>query len=133
MASNESTFCTGELWNNNLTWYTESPDFPPCFHKTVLVYLPCAVLWLLSPLEVKSNFSSAKRHVPWTFLNVSKLLCTIFLATISIIELFLFSRLNQNEDNEIETADFVGSGVKLATFSFNIYLILSGKTPGTIT
>ena len=71
--SESSKFCAGELWNNNLTWYTDSPDFPTCFHKTILVYVPCAVLWLLSPIELKSNFSSNKRFVPWTFLNISKI------------------------------------------------------------
>ena len=130
--SESSKFCAGELWNNNLTWYTDSPDFPTCFHKTILVYVPCAVLWLLSPIELKSNFSSNKRFVPWTVLKISKLICTSFLSVLALLELVRFALLSKNEEIEfeIEAADFVGSAVKLATFLFNILLILSGKRAG---
>ena len=31
-----TTFCVSPLWDLNVTWYTEDPDFTPCFHKTVL-------------------------------------------------------------------------------------------------
>jgi hypothetical protein len=36
--------CRSELWDLSLTWNTESPDFTPCFHATVLVYIPALVL-----------------------------------------------------------------------------------------
>ena len=26
-------FCPDPLWDANLTWYTESPDFTACFHQ----------------------------------------------------------------------------------------------------
>ena len=25
--------CSGPIWDLNLTWYTDNPDFTPCFHK----------------------------------------------------------------------------------------------------
>ncbi len=25
--------CNPPMWDLNLTWYTEQPDFTPCFHK----------------------------------------------------------------------------------------------------
>jgi hypothetical protein len=34
------------LWDMNLTWNTENPDFTSCFHVTVLTYIPAAVLLL---------------------------------------------------------------------------------------
>ena len=133
MASVGQEFCSGELWNQNLTWFTDSPDFTTCFHKTVLVYLPCAFLWLLSPFEVRANFVSSKRFVPWTFLNVAKLGSYCLLALISILELIRFGLLKKNEevDFEIEPADFAGSGVKLATFLLATFLILSGRRAGS--
>ena len=43
-----NTFCGGDpLWDINLTWYNDSPDFTTCFHQTVLVYIPSAYLLLL--------------------------------------------------------------------------------------
>jgi hypothetical protein len=132
MAFGGQEFCSGELWNQNLTWYTDSPDFTSCFHKTVLVYLPCAFLWLLSPFEVRFNFISSRQFSPWTFLNVTKLASSSLLALISILELIHLGILNKNEDADkgIELADFVSSGIKLATYLLLTFLILSGRRAG---
>ena len=134
MPLNSQEFCRGELWNHNLTWFTDSPDFTACFHKTVLVYLPCAFLWLLSPFEVRSNLVKTKCLVPWAFFNVAKLLSCCLLAIISIVELVLFGILKKNEevDFDAEAADFVGSGLKLATFLLAAFLILSGRRAGLL-
>jgi len=47
--------------------------FECSFHKTVLVYVPCGFLWILSLMEIRSNIVSTKRFIPWTFLNMAKL------------------------------------------------------------
>ena len=31
-----ATYCVADVWNANLTWNSEDPDFTPCFHKTIL-------------------------------------------------------------------------------------------------
>ena len=31
-----ATYCVADVWNGNLTWNSEDPDFTPCFHKTIL-------------------------------------------------------------------------------------------------
>ena len=132
MALYSQELCSGELWNQNLTWFTESPDFTSCFHKTVLVYLPCIFLWLFSPIEMRSNYIGMKRFVPWTFFNVAKIVSCSLLAIICILELIRFGILTNYDDVgfEIEPADFVGSSVKLATFLLEIFLILSGRRAG---
>ena len=38
-----TTFCVTPLWDIDLTWNTNDPDFTPCFHKTVFVYIPSVV------------------------------------------------------------------------------------------
>ena len=58
-------FCGSPLWDSNLTWFTETPHFTPCFHSTVLVYAPCLVLWLLAPLDLYYYNISHARDVPW--------------------------------------------------------------------
>lgn len=59
--------------NVNLTWNTTSPDFTPCFEKTVLVWVPCIFLWVFSPMEVYYILNSKQKDIPWTWLNISKL------------------------------------------------------------
>ena len=48
----QGQFCNDPLWDLNLTWYTDQPDFTKCFHSTVLVYVPCVFLWLLMPFKL---------------------------------------------------------------------------------
>nr|CAD7448332.1 unnamed protein product [Timema bartmani] len=67
------SYCGSPFWDANLTWYTEHPDLTPCFQKTVLIWLPSALLWGLSPLEVFYILNSKNRDVPWNWRNVSKL------------------------------------------------------------
>ncbi len=57
-----TTYCAGPLWSAEVTWggADAGPDFTPCFHKTVLVYAPCAVLWVLAPLEHHLNLVAGR-------------------------------------------------------------------------
>ena len=131
--SPENQFCSGELWNLNLTWFSDSPDFTPCFHKTVLVYLPCAFLLILSPIEIRSNFVSKNRFIPWSWLSICKIVSTGLLCLLSVFELVRFSLLSKDlELNEVEIvgADFASSSVKLATFLFSILLVFLAKRAG---
>lgn len=57
----------------NLTWHTDSPDFTDCFHRTSLLWLPFGLLWLLSGVEAHFLLTSKRRSVPYTWLNVLKL------------------------------------------------------------
>ena len=62
MANSETltTFCISPIWDINLTWNTTDPDFTPCFHKTVLVYIPCGFLWIFSYFGNIALFSNVK-------------------------------------------------------------------------
>ena len=46
-------FCSTILWDSELTWNTTNPDFTPCFHETVLTYVPSFVLLLATPFQVR--------------------------------------------------------------------------------
>ena len=52
-----SPYFRGPLWDNNLTWYTDNPDFTICFQLTVLTYLPTLIL--LIGKAAKSFFGGA--------------------------------------------------------------------------
>lgn len=61
------------LQDANLTWYTDNPKLTPCFESTILVWIPCGLLWLLAPFETHVLLSSHDRLIPWSWLNVSKI------------------------------------------------------------
>ena len=59
-------FCQDPLWDLNLTWYTDNPDFTRCFHSTVLVYTPCLLVDLCLVIKMFEWKNSKSRDVPWT-------------------------------------------------------------------
>jgi len=128
----DNSFCSGELWDNNITWYALNPDFTPCFHKTVLIYVPCGFLWLFSAVELYQNYTSTKRHIPWSWLNIAKLLAPAALVIMSIVELTFLNRLNRLEQSvyDVEVSDFVGSSLKMVTYLLSILLVIASKRAG---
>lgn len=76
-------FCGSKFWDTNITWYSETPDFTRCFEKTALVWLPCAFLWLLAPLEVYYMKASHNKDIPWNWKNTLKILITALICATS--------------------------------------------------
>ena len=93
-----TTFCAGPFWDTNLTWYTTSPDFTPCFHKTVLVFVPCGFLWLLAFFDQIQNWTSKNRNCPWSWNNIAKLSITSMLGFLCLIEIIFFGLLVKDDD-----------------------------------
>ena len=60
-------FCGSKFWDNDLVWNSEDPDIPECFQKTILIWVPCAFLWVFSEIEVYYLLNSKKRNVPYTW------------------------------------------------------------------
>lgn len=44
------------FWDGNLTWHTDFPEFSTCFRKTVLIWGPCSVFWLVLPFHLRYYF-----------------------------------------------------------------------------
>uniref|UniRef100_A0A182X349 ABC-type glutathione-S-conjugate transporter n=1 Tax=Anopheles quadriannulatus TaxID=34691 RepID=A0A182X349_ANOQN len=114
------------LQDLNLTWYTDDPDLTPCFQQTVLVWAPCAFLWLFSFLELYYLRKSANKDVPWSFVNVSKLLVIGSLIVLTIVDL-----ANAISTDGISAPLFYYTPViKLASFIFVAILIYLNKHYG---
>ncbi|XP_061509608.1 multidrug resistance-associated protein 1 isoform X6 [Anopheles gambiae] len=119
-------FCGSRFWDLNLTWYTDDPDLTPCFQQTVLVWAPCAFLWLFSFLELYYLRKSANKDVPWSFVNVSKLLVIGSLIVLTIVDL-----ANAISTDGISAPLFYYTPViKLASFIFVAILIYLNKHYG---
>ena len=56
-------FCgPGPIWDANVTWNTDNPDFTPCFLKSVMSWIPGFVLLILAPFEAISYQGSKNRY-----------------------------------------------------------------------
>ncbi|KAI1286619.1 ATP-binding cassette sub-family C member 3 [Halotydeus destructor] len=128
-------FCGTKFWDYNETWYAESPDFTPCFHKSALVWIPCAFLWVLSPLEIyRIRTTSIKAmSMPWTLLSLMKAFFVVLLILLCAIE--TISALGSNP--EIRPVDYCTPLIKLVTFAYVLVLFLLNRkraidTSGTI-
>uniref|UniRef100_A0A1B0GFC7 ABC transmembrane type-1 domain-containing protein n=1 Tax=Glossina morsitans morsitans TaxID=37546 RepID=A0A1B0GFC7_GLOMM len=111
-------FCGSTFWDANETWYTNNPDFTPCFEQTVLVWAPCSFLWLFAIFDFYYLKASLDKNIPWNKLNISKLVLTLSLLLLTAID--FFSALVKEGNNE--TADLIypvdvwTPVVKFATF-----------------
>ncbi|XKL66874.1 hypothetical protein PGB90_010294 [Kerria lacca] len=65
--------CNSKFWDLNTTWNTEYPDFTICFEKTILVWIPCAFLWICLPLEIYYLRHSKAFNIPFNLYNITKL------------------------------------------------------------
>jgi ATP-binding cassette subfamily C (CFTR/MRP) protein 1 len=129
-----STFCVTPIWDDNVTWFTSDPDFTPCFHKTILVYIPCGFLWFLALADQYVNWTSPRRNCPWSWVNLTKLALTTILGLLNIAELIIFGILTTSQENDffIVGADFVAAGSKLATYILCLILIYLAKKAGRV-
>uniref|UniRef100_A0A182PLM5 Multidrug resistance-associated protein 1 n=1 Tax=Anopheles epiroticus TaxID=199890 RepID=A0A182PLM5_9DIPT len=119
-------FCGSRFWDLNLTWYTDDPDLTPCFQQTVLVWAPCLFLWLFSFLELFYLRKSANKDVPWSFINVSKLLIVGSLVVLTIVDLAKAI----STDGISAPVFYYTPVIKLATFIFAGILIYLNKHYG---
>ncbi|XP_041776333.1 multidrug resistance-associated protein 1 isoform X13 [Anopheles merus] len=119
-------FCGSRFWDLNLTWYTDDPDLTPCFQQTVLVWAPCAFLWLFSFLELYYLRKSANKDVPWSFVNVTKLLVIGSLIVLTIVDLAKAI----STDGISAPLFYYTPVIKLASFIFVAILIYLNKHYG---
>ena len=111
-------FCSDPLWDLNLTWYTDEPDFTHCFHSTVLVYLPCAFLWLGLPVKLYEWRSSTSRQIPWTPI----ILARMFAHCLLILDCLAQCIFEWTATPERPIANILAPLIFLATFALAIGL-----------
>ena len=87
ISSETRPFCSSPLWDLNLTWWTDNPDFTPCFHKTVMQYVPFGLLILFSPYQFYALSKSRHRGIPFSLICGTRIILTLLLV---ILELIVF-------------------------------------------
>ena len=129
---NDSSFCGGDLWDEDVTWYTDDPDFTPCFHKTVLAWSPTVLFLFFGSFEIYKYVHSDAKKIPWNVFNVAKLLMTASLVVLSVVEIALVGVTVGDDDalTEVFAIDFVTPVVYLLTFSTSLVLLLFSMKRG---
>uniref|UniRef100_A0A5F8G3T3 Multidrug resistance-associated protein 1 n=1 Tax=Monodelphis domestica TaxID=13616 RepID=A0A5F8G3T3_MONDO len=69
-------FCSADgsdpLWDWNITWHTDNPDFTKCFQNTVLVWVPCVYLWACFPFYFLYLCRHNRGYIQMIHLNKAK-------------------------------------------------------------
>lgn len=119
--------------NSNLTWYTDNPDFTPCFEQTVLTWIPCGFLWLLSAFSVVSTLRiRTNQRIPTTLLIIFKCLGSWALVIVHITNLS-FSFRHEKNGLSVSAAERSSSILKIATYLITFVLLMLHKAKGVRT
>ncbi|XP_039227516.1 multidrug resistance-associated protein 1 isoform X16 [Drosophila yakuba] len=110
-------FCGSTFWNATQTWWTNDPDFTPCFEQTALVWTPCAFYWVFVIFDFYYLKASLDRNIPWNKLNVTKALVNLGLLVITALDLIM-ALIKKGGDSELPLYDLDvwGPIIKFATF-----------------
>ncbi|RWS24939.1 multidrug resistance-associated protein 1-like protein, partial [Leptotrombidium deliense] len=118
--------CDENIWDDNSTWNSNTPNFSRCFRQTLLTWFPCAFLLLFSIYEYFSIKSVKRKRSSWRLLNSSKLILTVIciFGCISEFGFYVDEYLNRGLSAYIF---LVSSAVKVFTFVIVALLLLSYK------
>ncbi|XP_075152488.1 multidrug-Resistance like Protein 1 isoform X4 [Haematobia irritans] len=128
-------FCGSKFWDANETWFTEDPDFTPCFEQTVLVWAPCAFMWLFCIFDFYYLKASLDKNIPWNKLNISKLFMTLCLLVLTAVDfvMALVKRGNEDTADLIYDVDIWTPVIKFATFVLILIFIPLNRKYGVQT
>lgn len=111
-------------------WFQESPDFTQCFYLTVLVYVPCGLLWLLTPLELFILNKRKVNQISWTFCSVSKVAVASALIAISCLDIGLVVKQFPSDSQTVFPVHFVTPLVRIMSFLLTIKLVMLHRRKG---
>ncbi|NXN86769.1 MRP1 protein, partial [Bombycilla garrulus] len=121
----------------NLTWYTEDPDFTPCFQNTVLVWIPCIYLWLCFPVYSLYLRRHDRGYIQVSNLNKAKTALGLILWIVCWADLFYsFWERSQNIFRApffLVSPTVLGITMLLATFLIQYERIKGVQSSGVMT
>ncbi|KAM7353891.1 multidrug-Resistance like Protein 1 isoform 2-T2 [Cochliomyia hominivorax] len=128
-------FCGSKFWDSQETWYTVDPDFTPCFEQTVLVWAPCAFLWIFCIFDFYYLKASLDKDIPWNKLNISKLVLTLGLLVLTAVDFImaLVKKANDDTADLIYPVEIWTPVIKFATFLLVLIFIPLNRKYGVQT
>ncbi|CAL1547665.1 unnamed protein product [Lymnaea stagnalis] len=129
--SGSSSLCAegSPVWDERLLLNSSYPRFTECFKDTVLVWVPCGLLWSATPLYIYYMSMERKAKIPLNRLNCLKTTVALVLMTLTVISLIHLGIKGSN----VPTAKYVSNGVQCATFLLVLVLIQMERHYGFVT
>ncbi|XP_069944054.1 ATP-binding cassette sub-family C member 3-like isoform X2 [Cherax quadricarinatus] len=122
-----SSLCNEPFWNVSAAWNTEVPDFGRCLERTVLVWAPCALLWITSLFYLPSLNRRPKDLVPWSALSYTKVMVSVLMLVtvgVEVVWSWVERRL------VLVPADYLASVALLLTQGLQVTLVVVGRKHG---
>lgn len=125
-------FCGGPVWDLNLTWNTQQPDFTRCFKDTILVISVCGTLWSVAPFYFIGMMFMKSHSLERTKIYAGKLILAIMLAIMSFLK-FLVGVMDYLENPMPYVAQVVSPAIQTLTFVLVCVIIEAERRKGLIT
>lgn len=112
------------LKDGELEWAETNPDLTFCFKQTVMIWAPCGFLWIFAVIDYMRRRNSRYHDIPWSLLNISKMLIVLLLLCATIFDLFM--TISVHGHVVVYDVQFVSINVKIATFVSLLWISLTG-------
>lgn len=120
--------CYLYLQNTTAAWEVDDPDLTTCFEQTILIWIPCAFLWLFSIIELHYIRRSPNKNIPWTWKNVIKLGLTVFLIILTFVDIGI--AISKQDAFAVHQVHFYTPVIKIASFVLAACLLYYNKVNG---
>lgn len=100
-----------EFCDSSVTWQSGIFDFTSCIEKTILVWLPCAFLWIFSGVELHFARSSRYKNIGWNAFNISKFVILGLLIILTLADLIVLLVIK-----DLYIVDIINPILKILTF-----------------
>ncbi|XP_023237649.1 multidrug resistance-associated protein 1-like isoform X1 [Centruroides sculpturatus] len=120
-----TNFCGSRFWTEEV-WNGETLVLPICFRNIAFVWIPCGFLWLFMPLEIYFIYRSSEKAIPWTILNISRMVLALLLIAVSIIDLINDLHTSPN----LPPVYIVSNIISICTLALFIILAICGQRKG---
>lgn len=97
---------------------------------SLLVWVPCAFLFLFTPLEFYFVSKSRFNHIPWSFLNVMKLIFTTLLIGLSCADIGIAVTKMEAFPEDIFDVHWVTPIVRIVTFLMTCFFVMFHRKKG---
>ncbi|XP_076057951.1 multidrug resistance-associated protein 1-like [Oratosquilla oratoria] len=125
-----SRLCGSPFWNASLSWDTDDPVLGPCAERSLLIWVPCAVLWALGLLHLAHLARKSTNPIPWNSLNVTKVITSGVLLVALLVELLYQVVVATHEDHEVHLVFLLAPALLCMTVALQLCLVLAGRVRG---
>ncbi|XP_021375006.1 multidrug resistance-associated protein 1-like [Mizuhopecten yessoensis] len=122
-------FCNSPFIDEQQSWNTTDPDFSPCFQKTVILWIPCAFLVLVTPFHIYFLTKSQAPTIPSSCLSILKTVLAVLLAVAAIADIGKSVQQFISEE-PVPTVDFISPLIFCLTMVLATFLIQHERKHG---